>query len=451
MSAGRTHPNVIPPQERTKIFGPYVSNLDQRTALYEATRCFMCYDAPCINGCPTRINIPEFIYRIKTGNYFGAAKIIRESNIFGGECGYVCPVERLCEQKCIRNNLKDEPVAIGLLQRFAYENEKPRGLVKFDKASPNGKNVAIIGAGPTGLSVAYELARKGYQTTVFDVNKRPGGLMLYSILPWKADWSVPETEIENIKSYGVKIVPETVKEIKSLLKQFDALYLGVGSSISSPLGTPGENLYGVYLAQDFLSKVAVSLKGEGSAPDLKGKRVAVVGGGDTAIDAACASVRLGAEKVYIVYRRSIAEMPAVGYGRNQAREEGVEFMLLTSITKVNGKRNVESIECQKMELGQKDASGRRSVKPISGSGFTLAVDAVVAALGQKPDGDVLEAFGVSLKDGLIVVNANGETSIRGVFAGGDAVNGGDTVVEAVAEGKKAADSIDKYLLGKEKR
>ena len=451
MSAGRTHPNVISPQERIKGFGPYASNLNPRTALYESTRCFMCFDAPCINGCPTRINIPEFIYRIKTGNYNGAAKVIRESNIFGGECGYVCPVERLCEQKCIRNNLKDEPVAIGLLQRFAYENEKPRGLAKFNKSKPNGMKVAIVGAGPAGLSVAYELALRGYQATVFDASSRPGGLMLYAILPWKADWSVPETEIENIKGYGINFVSKQVKDIKPLLSEYDALYIGVGASISSKLGIPGEALPGVYLAQEFLSNVAKWLKGEGTAPNLKGLRVAVVGGGDTAIDAACASVRLGAEKVYIVYRRSVREMPAVSYGRNQAREEGIEFMFLTCLTRICGKAKVESVGCMKMELGEPDSSGRRGATPVKGTEFTLNVDAVIAAVGQKPDQNALKTFGVQLKDGLIVVNENFETSVKGVFAGGDAVNGGETVVEATAEGRKAAASIDVYLSNRKKR
>ena len=446
--SGRIHTKTVSPQDRIKGFDPYVSNLDERMALYEAARCLMCYDAPCMSGCPTRINIPEFIYRIKTGNYYGSAKVIRGSNIFGGECGYVCPVERLCESKCVRNNLNEEPVAISMLQRFAYEKEKPKGLVKFGRAPPKKRKVAIVGAGPAGLSAAYELARMGYGVTVCDSNPRPGGLMLYGILPWKAAWSVAESEIDNIKRCGVKVVAKKkIADVKSLLKDYDAVFIGTGTTESLGLGIPGEDLTGVYLAQDFLFGVARSLKREGKAPDLKGKRVAVIGGGDTAVDAACASLRLGAERVYLVYRRSLTEMPAVPYGRNQAKEEGVEFLLLTAPVRIKGAKKVEGLECVKMELTAPDASGRRGVKPIKGSEFLLDVDAVIVAIGQKPDEGVLKSFGVKLEKGLIVVNENGATSAKGVYAGGDTVNGGETVVEAVAEGKKAAAAIDKYLRG----
>jgi glutamate synthase (NADPH/NADH) small chain len=447
--SGRTHTTVLTPQDRIKTFDPYVANLIDTTAWYEASRCIMCFDAPCVTACPTRINIPEFIFRIKTRNYRGSAKVIRESNIFGGECGYVCPVERLCESKCVRNNLGEEPVAISLLQRFAYEMEKPKGLVKFDKAPPNKKKVAIVGAGPAGLSVAYELARKGYEVTVCDSNAKPGGLLLYGILPWKVAWNVAESEITNIKEYGVKLVTKKpIADAKGLLKDYDAVYIGTGATKSSGLGIPGEDLLGVYLAQEFLYKVACYLKGEGKAPELKGKKVAVVGGGDTAIDCAMASLRLGAEKVYVLYRRSLTEMPAVPYGRNQAKEEGAEFMLLTTPVKIIGSKKVSGVECLKMELGPPDASGRRSVKPIKGSEFTMETDVVILAIGQKPDEAALKSFGVKVKDGLIEVDKDFATSVKGVFAGGDAVNGGDTVVEAVAEGKKAADAIDKYLSGR---
>jgi glutamate synthase (NADPH/NADH) small chain len=410
----------------------------------------MCFDAPCIVGCPTRINIPEFIFRIKTGNYQGAAKIIRESNIFGGECGYVCPVERLCEAKCIRNNLKDEPVAIGMLQRFVFEKEKAKGFIRFDQATPKGKKVAVVGGGPSGLSVAYELARMGYGVTLFDSNARPGGLLLYGILPWKAAWSVAESEVENIKSYGIKFSKKTVSDLKSLLKDYEAVYIGTGSAASSSCGIQGENIPGVFIAQNFLCSVAKSLKGEGDAPDIKGMRVAVIGGGDTAIDAACSSIRLGAGRVYVVYRRSVEEMPSVPYSRKQAREEGAEFIYLTAPVRIKGGSKVEGVECVKMELGAKDASGRRGVKPIKGSEFTLPVDAVILAIGQEPDQTLLNSFGVKVKGGLIEVDENFKTSIKGVFAGGDVVNGGDTVVEGVAEGKKAAAAMGKYLSGGKK-
>ncbi|MEM3365419.1 MAG: NAD(P)-dependent oxidoreductase [Candidatus Methanomethyliaceae archaeon] len=446
--SGRVHTKTIPPHERVSSFAPYVSNLHDRLAVYEASRCLMCFDAPCISACPAGINIPEFIYRIKTGNFYGAAKVIRESNILGGECGYVCPVERLCESKCVRRNLNEEPVAISMLQRFAYEKEKLKGLVKFPKSRSKNKKVAVVGAGPAGLSAAYELARMGYGVTVFDANPKPGGLLLYGILPWKAPWSVPESEIDLIKEYGINFVTnKKITDLKSLLKEYDAVFVGIGATKSQKLGIPGEDLNGVYPAQEFLQSVAKWLMGEGKAPDLKGKRVAVIGGGDTAIDAACASVRLGAERVYIVYRRSFAEMPAVPYGRNQAREEGVEFLLLTAPVRILGEKSVEAIECVKMELTEPDSSGRRGVKPIKGSEFRLGVNSVIVAIGQKPDEELLKSYGVKTEKGLIVVDENFSTSIKGIFAGGDAVNGGETVVEAVAEGKKAATAIDKFLSG----
>lgn len=444
--SGRTHTAVLPPQERISNFKPYVSNLDDRTALYEASRCLMCFDAPCITGCPTRINIPEFIYRIKTRNYYGSAKVIRSSNILGGECGYVCPVERLCEDKCVRKKLGEEPVAISLLQRFAYEKERPRGLVRFEKEAPKDKKVAVVGAGPAGLSAAYELARKGYSVTVFDASPRPGGLIHYGILPWKVSWDVADSEIDNIKAYGVKFVfNKPIQKVRPLLKEYGAVFIGTGSTKSSRLGIPGEKKEGVYPAQEFLASVAKYLLKEGKAPDLKGKRVAVIGGGDTAIDASMAAVRLGASRVYVLYRRSQKEMPAVPYGRNQARDEGVTFLYLTAPLRILTRKGGKALECCRMELGPPDGSGRRTVTRLKGSEFALDVDIVIVAVGQRPDEKALKAFGVRRKDGLIQVDENYATSIKGVFAGGDAVNGGETVVQAVADGKKAAEAIDRHL------
>jgi len=273
--------------------------------------------------------------------------------------------------------------------------------------------------------------------------------MLYGILPWKAAWSVAESEISHIKGYGVRVeTNKRIADLKALLKDHDAVFIATGTTESLHMGIPGENLLGVHLAADFLFDVARYLKGEGKAPDMKGRRVAVIGGGDTATDAACASVRLGAERVYIVYRRSLSEMPAVPYSRSQAKDEGVEFLLLTSPIRIKGDKKVTGLECIKMELGAPDESGRRGVKPVKGSEFLLEVDAVIVAIGQRPDVNTLKSFGLKTEKGLIVVNDNFATSVRGVYAGGDAVNGGKTVVEAVAEGKKAAAAIDKYLSGR---
>jgi glutamate synthase (NADPH/NADH) small chain len=444
--SGRMHTAVLSPQERIKNFNSFVSNLDDRSALFEASRCLMCFDAPCISGCPTRINIPEFIFRIKTRNYYGSAKVIRSSNIFGGECAYVCPVERLCEEKCVRNKLGEEPVAISLLQRFAYEKEVQRGLVKFDKEANKKRKVAIVGAGPAGLSAAYELAKKGYSVTVLDSGAKPGGLLHYGILPWKVAWSVADSEIANIKSYGVKLISnKPVAKVRPLLKEYDAVFIGAGSTTPSHLGIPGEKKEGVYQAQEFLESVAKSLLKEGKTPDIRGKKVVVIGGGDTAIDASMASLRLGADRVYLLYRRSQKEMPAVPYGRQQAREEGVTFFYLTSPVRITTRKRGKALTCCRMEFGPLDTSGRRGVKQVKGSEFALEVDVIIIAVGQKPDEKMLKAFGVKRKDGLIQVNENFATSIKGVFAGGDSVNGGETVVQAVADGKKAAEAIDKYL------
>ncbi len=444
--SGRTHTAVLSPQERIKNFNTFVSNLDDRSALYEASRCLMCFDAPCITGCPTKINIPEFIFRIKTRNYYGSAKVIRSSNIFGGECAYVCPVERLCEEKCVRKKLNEEPVAISMLQRFAYEKELPRGLVKFDKEDSKKRKVAVVGAGPAGLSAAYELAKKGYGVTVLDSGAKPGGLLRYGILPWKADWSVAESEIANIKDHGVKLVlNKPVTKVRPLLKEYDAVFIGVGSTAPSRLGIPGEKKEGVHQALEFLAKVAKYMLKEGKAPDVKGKRVAVIGGGDTAIDSSMAALRLGADRVYLLYRRSQKEMPAVPYGRQQAREEGVTFLYLTSPTSITTRKRGKALTCCRMEFGPPDTSGRRGVKQIKGSEFALEVDTVIIAVGQKPDEKALRSFGVRRKDGLIQVKEDFSTSIKGVFAGGDSVNGGETVVQAVADGKKAAEAIHKHL------
>lgn len=447
--SGRTHTAVLSPQERIKSFNSFVSNLDDRAALYEASRCLMCFDAPCITGCPTGINIPEFIFRIKTRNYYGSAKVIRSSNILGGECGYVCPVERLCEDKCVRKKLGEEPVAISLLQRFAYEKEKPRGLVKFEKEEGKKRKVAVVGAGPAGLSAAFELAKRGYGVTVFDSYAKPGGLLHYGILPWKADWTVAESEIANIRAHGVKFVQgKTVTKVRPLLKEYDAVFIGAGSTTPARLGIPGEKKEGVYQAQDFLVGVSKYLLKEGKAPDVKGKRVAVIGGGDTAIDASMASLRLGADRVYLLYRRSQKEMPAVPYGRQQAREEGVAFLYLTAPVRIATRKRGKALTCCRMEFGPQDASGRRGVTQVKGTEFALDVDVVIVAVGQKPDAKMLRSFGVKTKDGLIQVGEDFSTSIKGVFAGGDSVNGGETVVKAVAEGKKAAEAMHSYLCRK---
>ncbi len=447
---GRLKAKELPPAERVKGFIPYVEDYTLDQAVYEASRCLWCHDPPCVAKCPAGIMIPEFLFALASRDFRTAAKILRESNVFAGVCGYVCPVEKLCESACVRKDL-DEPVAISMLQRFVYLYEKEHGFIAFEKAPATGKKVAVIGAGPAGLAAAYELARRGHDVTVFDVMEEPGGLLLYGILPYKYDWSVPLTEIEYVKSYGVKIVTgRKIESLDELFKEgYQAVFIASGLTKPRKLNVPGEDLEGVYYALDFLAQVAKALRGKGSLPDFKGKCVAVIGGGDTAVDSALTALRLGAERVYLIYRRSLEEMPAVPAGRKQAREEGIEFILLAAPTRIIGEDGkVKAIECIRMKLGAPDASGRRRPEPIPGSEFTLDVDVVLVAIGQVPDEEFLSKLGVAVEKGLIKVDERMQTSREGVFAGGDVVNGGDTVVRAVSDGLKAAQAIDEYLKGR---
>jgi len=450
MPMGRLKAKELPPAERVKGFIPYVEDYTLDQAVYEASRCLWCHDPPCVVKCPAGIMIPEFLFALASRDLRTAAKILRESNVFAGVCGYVCPVEKLCESACVRKDL-DEPVAISMLQRFIYLYEKENGFIAFEKAPATGKKVAVIGAGPAGLAAAYELAKRGHDVTVFDYMEEPGGLLLYGILPYKYDWSVPLTEIEYVRGYGVKIVTgRKIDSLDVLFKEgYQAVFIASGLTKPRKLNVPGEDLEGVFYALDFLAHVAKALRGTGSLPDFKGKRVAVIGGGDTAVDSALTALRLGAERVYIIYRRSLEEMPAVPAGRKQAREEGIEFILLAAPTRIIGENGkVKAIECIRMKLGAPDASGRRRPEPIPGSEFTLDVDVVLVAIGQVPDEEFLSKLGVAIEKGLIKVDEKMQTSREGVFAGGDVVNGGDTVVRAVSDGLKAAQAIDEYLKGR---
>ena len=436
------------PRERIKGFSEVVSGYNLRQAIAEASRCFSCHDAPCRKDCPARIDVPEFIDRIKTGDISGAVEVIREENALPGICGRVCPVEELCEKNCRRKKVNGA-VAIGALQRFAADHEK-RMAIKPKRLGPRGKKVAVIGSGPASLAAASELLKMGYCVTIFESHSSPGGLLSHGIPPYRLPRDVAEWEVGYIKDMGVEIVTgRQIKKIDELFEEgFSAVFVGAGMTKSASLNIPGEDLKGVYPGLEFLETVNRAIAGEVKFPSISGKNVAVIGGGDVAIDAARCSIRLGAGKVLIVYRRSFEEMPAHDSEIRAAREEGVEFLTLAAPKKILGRERVEGIECIKMELGQPDESGRRKPIPIPGSEFRLDADVIIEAIGQRAEEEFIrENPDIKTSGGMIVVDrGTGMTSRPRVFAGGDAVRGG-TVVQAIAEGKIAAKGIDKFLKG----
>lgn len=444
MTAGRVLAPVLPPSERTKDFREAVRTLELQHAVAEASRCLVCHDAPCLKGCPVGVDIPTFISRIKTGDLRGAIEAIREALVFPGVCGRVCPVEELCERNCVVAKLT-QPIAIGDLQRFVADQEREEGM-KPERVKPTKQKIAVVGAGPAGLAAAAELLSMGYEVDVFEARQAPGGLLVHGIPGYRLPGEVAGAEIEYIKQMGANVrVDQPVGNISKLLEQgYAAAFVGVGTTRSAPLGVEGEDLEGVYPGLDLLARVA-----RGEPPSLKGKRVGVVGGGDVAIDASRSAVRLGASKVTVIYRRSFEEMPAHKPQVQAAREEGVEFILLATPTRILGESGkVKGIECIRMRLGEPDETGRRRPEPIPGTEFKLELDAVIVAIGQRVDEEFIRQNPeLRFERGLLVVDEKGMTSKPGVFAGGDVVNGGATVVQAIAEGKRAARGIDEFLSG----
>lgn len=443
--AGRQEPLRVPVEERTQNFAEVERTLLPHQAMAEAARCLFCHDAPCVKGCPVGIDIPGFIKRIKTRNYPGAIKIIREANVLGGVCARVCPSAEQCEKNCSSSGLS-EPIAIAALQRFVTDMEAAKGIKLPPQAESTGKKVAVIGSGPAGLSAAAELTRLGYSVTIYEAAHRPGGVMAYGIPPYRLPFIVLDQEIrpilERVELKAGCMVGKDIS-LEDLKKDFAAVFIGCGLGEPVALNIPGEELPGVVNAQDFLAAVNHAVENGCEKPTV-GKRVAVLGGGNVAIDAACTAKRLGAEQVMVIYRRSEAEMPAWKSEVAFAREEGIEFRFLETPVAVLGNSVVSGLRLIRMALGEPDESGRRRPVPVAGSEFELAADMVIKALGQnaKP------AFGLATdKKGLLLVNEEGQTSDPAVFAGGDAVNGGLTVVRAVAEGRRAAQGIDKYLRG----
>lgn len=447
-------------QVRAHNFDEVALGYTQETAVEEAKRCLQCKVPLCCAGCPVQVLIPEFIKKIAEGDFLESAKILKQKNSLPAVCGRVCPQETQCEIKCILGK-KGEPVAIGRLERFSADYDIKFGESKFEKPEPTGKRVAIIGGGPSGLACAGDLAKMGHGVTIFEALHVAGGVLMYGIPQFRLPKEIVQTEIVNLKQMGVEILTnQVVGKVTSvdelMAKGYDAVFIGTGAGLPYFMCIPGENLNGVYSANEFLTRTNL-MKGykfpECQTPVKVGKSVAVLGAGNVAMDSARTALRLGAENVYIIYRRSRTEMPARNEELEHAEEEGIQFHLLTSPVSIEGDERgwVKSMTCLRYELGEPDASGRRAPVAIPGSEYEIPMDTVVVAIGQGPNPLVTKSTpGLELnKRGNIVVDEDTlMTSKPGVFAGGDIVTGAATVILAMGAGKKAAVGIDQYLKNK---
>lgn len=460
----KTVKNPMPeqdPQVRARNFKEVSSGYTEEQAINEALRCFKCRTKPCTKGCPVMINIPAFVAKIVEGEFEAAYQIISETSALPRICGRVCPQENQCEGVCVRG-LKGEPVSIGRLERFVADWHAEH-VKDFEEAKnapvSNGKRVAVVGAGPAGLTCAGDLANKGYDVTVFESLHKPGGVLAYGIPEFRLPKDIVAEEVGKLEEKGVKFInnaiigrAETVDELME--EGYKAVFVGTGAGLPSFMGIPGENLLGVCSANEYLTRINL-MKGyldEYDTPVPPGKRIAVVGGGNVAMDAARCALRMGAEKVYIVYRRSMEEIPARREEIHHAIEEGVDFQLLRNPVKVIGNKEgyVTGLECVKMELGEPDASGRRRPVVIKNSNYVLDVDCVIMAIGTKLNKLILETTeNLDPNDwGGIGTDNGAATNRAGVYAGGDAVTGAATVILAMGAGKTAAASIDEYLKDK---
>ncbi len=445
------------PNVRNKNFMEVSTGYTEDMAVEEAQRCLNCKSRPCMKGCPVCVKIPEFIALVAERKFEEAYNKIQETSSLPAICGRVCPQESQCEKYCVRG-IKGESVGIGRLERFVADWHMEHGEDKVEIPEKKGKKVAVVGAGPSGLTCASDLAKMGYDVSIFEAFHTPGGVLMYGIPEFRLPKKIVQKEIEKLKAYGVEIntnmVIGKVLSVDELLNDegFSAVFIGTGAGLPSFMKIEGESLNGVYSANEFLTRI--NLMKAYKFPDYDtpiyfGKNVAVVGGGNVAMDAARSAKRLGAENVYIIYRRSEEEMPARLEEVHHAKEEGIDFRILCNPTKILGDEGwVKGIECIKMELGEPDASGRRRPVPIEGSEFCLDVDSVVIAIGQTPNPLIKNTTPdmETNKWGCIVAKEEtGETSKKGVYAGGDAVTGAATVILAMGAGKTAAQSIDEYL------
>ena len=448
------------PEIRSGNFKEVALGYNEEMAIAESKRCLTCKTRPCVAGCPVNVQIPEFIKLVSEGDFDGAYAKIKETNSLPAICGRVCPQESQCEELCVRGK-KGEPVGIGRLERFVADWYMANRDNAVNPVERNGKKVAVIGSGPSGLTCAGDLAKKGYEVTIFEAFHVPGGVLMYGIPEFRLPKALVQKEIESVKSLGVQIMTNMViGKVLSLAELeeegYQAVFIGSGAGLPSFMGIPGENLNGVYSANEFLTRINLMKAYQFPAYDTPVRvteNVAVVGGGNVAMDAARCAKRLGAKNVYIVYRRSETEMPARLEEVHHAREEGIIFKLLTNPTKIISTDDgwVKGMECVEMELGEPDASGRRRPVAKKGSEHILDVQTVIVAIGQSPN-PLIKATTPGLETqkwgGIIVEEETGSTSLEGVYAGGDAVTGAATVILAMGAGKKAAKAIDEYLSNK---
>ena len=447
------------PDVRNKNFLEVALGYTEEQALDEAQRCLHCKNKPCVAGCPVGIHIPDFIAKVAEGDFEAAYQIITQQSSLPAVCGRVCPQETQCEQKCVRG-IKGEPVGIGRLERFVADWHNKNVCEAPRKPAPNGHKVAVIGSGPSGLTCAGDLAKKGYAVTVFEALHTAGGVLVYGIPEFRLPKDIVQKEIDGLKALGVDVqtnmVIGRVLSIDELLEQgYEAVFIGSGAGLPRFMNIPGENLKGVYSANEFLTRVNLmkAYQPGSDTPIEHAKRVAVVGGGNVAMDAARCAKRLGAEEVFIVYRRSEKELPARAEEVEHAKEEGIVFHLLNNPTQILGDENgnVKGMECIRMELGEPDASGRRRPVEVPGSEFTLDVDCVIMAIGTSPNPlikSTTQGLETQKWGGIIVNEETGLTSREGVYAGGDAVTGAATVILAMGAGKTAATAIDQYIRSK---
>ena len=456
------------PKVRARNFDEVAIGYTPEMAVDEALRCLGCKTMPCSEGCPVNIRIPEFISKIKECDFEGAYEIISKTSSLPAVCGRVCPQETQCEARCVRG-IKGEPVGIGRLERFVADWHNAHSTAPAVAPDSNGHRVAVIGSGPSGLTCAGDLAKLGYKVTVFEALHTAGGVLVYGIPEFRLPKAIVKKEVENLKAMGVEIITNiiigktlTVDELFD--DGYEAVFIGSGAGLPNFMGIPGEAYKGVYSANEFLTRANLmkAYKDNPDTPIMKGGKVAVVGGGNVAMDAARTALRLGAEKVYIVYRRSMDELPARREEVEHAEEEGIEFRLLTNPTEILGYENpqdrrdpkngfVTGMKCIRMELGAPDERGRRRPIEIPNSEFILDVDCVIMSIGTSPNPlikSTTKGLDVNSRGGIVVEEGTGKTSKDGVYAGGDAVTGAATVISAMGAGKCAAKAIDEYLKNK---
>lgn len=455
MDPKKTPMPVQDPNVRRSNFEEVAMGYSEEDAIYEAQRCLHCKHQPCVSGCPVNIHIPDFIEKVKDGDFEGAYQVISLTSSLPAVCGRVCPQENQCEKHCVRG-IKHEAVGIGRLERFVADYHREHTQEKPVKPQSNGHKVAIVGAGPSGLTCAGDLAKKGYEVTIFEALHEAGGVLMYGIPEFRLPKDIVRKEIENLKALGVNIVTNFVvgrsDTIDALMEEdgFEAVFVGSGAGLPRFMNLEGENLKGVFSANEFLTRINLmkAYKEDSNTPIYHPKKCVVVGGGNVAMDAARCARRLGAE-VHIVYRRSMEELPARKEEVEHAQEEGIIFDLLNNPVKVIGDDQgwVSHVECIKMELGEPDATGRRRPIPVEGSEFQIEADCMIMAIGTSPNPLIRSTTpGLEVnRRGCLVVDENEMTTKDGVYAGGDAVTGAATVISAMGAGKKAASSIDEYL------